>query len=326
MKKINLSLKLLIIVVFCSIFSLARIAADPVTENQNLRDILLKQGYVEVPLQITPRTNKLAINLTLDNDQQALFLLDNGAPENTISSALIQKLGLNEEPDEICVAGAGDHNAYCHKVIIPKLTNGEFTTENVAAYSPQGPLPGESKLKYDGILGFNFMRSHGAIIDIANKKMYLKKHHNISSDPTIINNFLTNAGYQSIDIMHPSGYQAITVQINDFSPEKFMLDTGSPITFISIETANQHRLPLSKAGMGEGATGGTLTIYKTRIKNLSAGSQTWLPKKDIYVMDYSNILAGDMPVHGTLGMDWLQENGAIIDMANNKLFTKKLQP
>lgn len=325
MKKLNLSLKLLFTAIFCGIFSLVTMANTP-TAKQNLRDILLNQGYVEIPLQITPRTNKLAINVFLDNDQPTLFLLDNGAPENTISSALIEKLGLNEEPDEICVSGAGNHNAYCHKVIIPKLTSGEFTTENVAAYSPQGPLPGESKLKYDGILGFNFMRSHGAILDIGNKKLYLKRNKNITPDQTIINNFLINMGYQPIDIMHGSGYQTITVQINNFSPEQFMLDTGSPITFISIETANQHRLPLSKAGMGEGATGGTLTIYKTRIKNLSAGSQTWLPKKDIYVMDYSNILAGDMPVHGTLGMDWLQENGAIIDMANNKLFTKKLQP
>jgi hypothetical protein len=72
----------------------------------------------------------------------------------------------------------------------------------------------------------------------------------------------------------------------------------------------------------KGTDGGVMKIFKTSIKKISVGPVDSFPKQ-VLVTDFKYIQKGvGIPLAGVIGIDWLREHQAILDMRNNLVFIK----
>lgn len=307
-----------IILFFCTLAS-----ADPNPEA--IRAVLQKQGYTEIPLIIIPHYKKLGVEISFLSHGNQLFLIDNGAMETTIHPDVVKKFGFKVEQLCIPVLGGGGNCLRYKKADIPKLQIDGFVSHNETAYFPTCSAPKLCQLQFAGILGSDFLSEHAGIIDLGNKKLFLKSdRENLTSEQhASFHQILINAGYKQIPIRQTeSGLQILMAQIDNLEPKRFMIDTGSPFTLIALEIAKKHHLLGEIATVGKGSTGGQMIFYKTNVKNLTVDKITWSPKKPILATDYKDISAGNVSVFGTIGTDWMEDNAAILDMGDNTLFVK----
>lgn len=313
------ALLLLISFLFLLIFSSAH--ATPTNPNSNeLQSILLKQGYIEIPLQMADTQNTLLVQVSFDGKENYPFIVDTGSVRTYIDEKLVKKYNFQQGVESIMTTGGDGNRRQSDSYSIPNFQINSLISHHVITYAQDHSF---IRIYHDnimGILGLDFLRSHAAVLDIVNKRLYLKSDNTPLSVASL--DQLKNLGYQSFKLeLTPSGHATILVQINNETPKAFLVDTGIPITLLAESYVKDLGLKqLSKIIKESGSGGGEIELYKTHINNLTLGSIHWYPY-EVGVIDFKYMEVG-IPLYGVLGFDWIKTNKAIIDISNNLLLAK----
>ena len=144
---------------------------------KNLKDFLLKQGYVAVKLKFT-KTNHFEVKATI-NGIKGLFILDTGASNSCIGSDMVETFKLEVQDSDVKAAGAGaiDMETQISKknnVTIGKWKQKKTTLVLFNLIHVNTALTNHSSNPVDGIIGADILKKTKAIIDYNKKYLYLK--------------------------------------------------------------------------------------------------------------------------------------------------------
>lgn len=286
-----------------------------------LQIVLCRSGYTALPIQhATGQHTALLMQGTLNNEMTGLFALDTGATNTQIDSIAAKKLHLIVQKNNV-ISGGGDNRR--HRVFKTKITNlhfNKFTSTDVDAYISDLSSMRVDKQRLVGLIGNTYLRQHQAIIDFKNDYLYLR---NISTPNILSQLWLTATAYSQRKIKNtPDGHLIINVVVNRQFTD-FLLDNGMPSTTLASAFTDKLNLTLLKARDIGGSGGGSMSLFFTKINQLTVGSATCFPA-DVNVMDFKYIQVG-APISGVLGYDWLQSHSAILDMSQNILFFRNGQ-
>ena len=140
---------------------------------------------------------------------------------------------------------------------------------------------------------------------------------------------LTAIGYRGIKLERvPSGHLHLAVRINGGKPLRFLCDSGANVTLITPAVVKRLKLTAIDAkGTVAGLGGKQQKALMAPIQTLQIGAFTspWQSVKvvDIAGLNRQFVTAGDIPVDGVLGADWMEKHSALIDVAKGRLFFKK---
>jgi hypothetical protein len=236
-KRINKRPSMIIRLVLLFIFSSKITAAQNVLNSSFLRDYLLDQGYVEIPLK-QGSGDYFYIETSFGNHTLYPLLLDTGCGHTSIDPKLMHFFHF-EKTGKSRIGGGGGYGEKQQEVKIPILQLDNFNSHNETVYILNQPLL-HLELNHQpglGLLGIDFLRKHSAIIDILNQRLYLQS---AQYNPTfknlslIIQNVLKKSGYRNIHLMRsPHGLIIINAKINQYKLAQFLLDSGSIILLSS---------------------------------------------------------------------------------------------
>ena len=284
-------------------------AADDAVVTNNLRNILLSEEYTEVPIRLADNGSTLVVDITPANGTPQTLILDTGAAFSSISQRFANQLGAKYTGESRKMGGGGGLRTKAYKAIAPTIKIADFISHNEAFYATQKDF---SNLKVDkhpivGLLGLDYLMKHQAIIDVVGRRLYLKPM-DIYEDEEI------NFNYPAIPLTYtPSGHVTVEAAVNDAQPEHFLFDTGVPVLMVSTDYAKQLKLKtISEPKIGNDSGGGHMTIYHTKIDRLTVGPITSIPK-DALITNLQFAQVG-VPLAGVIGLDWMQQHHAIIDM------------
>lgn len=289
----------------------------------NLQNFLTQNGYNKIPLRHATHGKVLIMDASFGNNRKQGFLIDTGSQVVSMDQSIAQIYDFKVQNANGMISGNESKLTATQIVSIPQFIANHFAIKNLNAY-----LQDYSTIKIDqhpiiGFLGINFLTKYNAIIDVANKRLYLQAAQVSSQTTAAYQKMLTDAGYKVIKILpSPTGHRLISVGINDNIPVPFLFDTGVTQTTLSRNYAKQIGLPLDQYSSFSQANGGggTMAVGSTLIQKLVVGPVVSLSYKAA-VLDFKYVQVGT-PIYGALGIDWMQKNNAIIDVANNLIFVK----
>lgn len=170
----------------------------------------------------------------------------------------------------------------------------------------------------DGFLGLGFLDRCAAIIDLANKRLYLKppgagKTLNLSPA-------LKAVGFAEAGLQLTSLGLLVDVSINDVST-KMIIDTGAAGSLLDSRFAAQARLKSYGATGARmiDAAGAETTFSWIDPTSLKVGGVE-APRTRLVVQPASFYQTSGGKVAGLLGMDFIGQSWGIIDFAQHKLY------
>ncbi|GEM_PF-3138739 len=281
-----------------------------------LQTVLCRSGYTAISIQhATGQHAALLIQGTLNNEMRGLFAIDTGATNTQIDSIAAKKLHLIVQKSNVISGGGDDRRHQVFKTRIANLNFNKFTSTDVDAYISDLSSMRVDKQRLSGLIGNTYLQQHQAIIDFKNDFLYLR---NNSTSNTLLRLWLTVTGYSQEKIKNtPDGHLIINVAVNGQFAD-FLLDNGMPFTTLATTLTDKLKLSLLKAREIGGSGGGSMSLFFTKINQLTVGSAPCL-SSDVNVMDFKYIQVG-APILGVLGYDWLQSHSAVLDMSQNRLF------
>ncbi len=134
---------------------------------------------------------------------------------------------------------------------------------------------------------------------------------------------LEREGYSFYELRVESGYPCVKGTING-NPVNFLVDTGSPNTYLDAKTTGRVKLNWQEFG-GRVPSGKTGQRHKyADVPSIQVGKLSSGPFR-VYDDDFSDsnrMLAtrGQPPIEGTLGADILSYFGAVIDYRSLQLY------
>lgn len=299
-------------------------------------DIIKRDGYGSVELRHSGM-NEFVVQGTINGRAVRLILDTGAASQNTILTNSFAAF-LRTPPHPIKDSGVsmtGRRIEHLRQGTVDSLMLGPVqisnTTvdfgsfEHLARRNPQGmflvPSLGEAQANRtdaDGFLGLGFLQRCGAIIDLANKRLYLKPP-GVGRVPQL-SAALKAVGFAEANLQLTSLGLLVEVSVNDM-PTKMVIDTGAGFSVIDTRFGEQAKLKSYRA------TGVRLTD--------SAGADTsvsWVDptsfkvggidalRTRVIVLPTSFYQPTGGKVGGLLGADFLGQSWGIIDFAQHKLY------
>lgn len=317
---------LLLVFLFFSIsaISLASDNSSKFTIHADLRDLMLKEGYKEIPLYWRQESKTLLIKAAFGSENPQWFIIDSGAVVSSIDPKIVTSQKLIPSKETLILNGSDNSHQRAVRVKIPQLTIGDLISYNLDAYMVDHSFININSQKIAGTLGLDFLYSHLAVLDMANHRLYLKAGTGLFNPKSLSLRqlLLETAGYQSQTFQHAlTGNQLIMMGVNDASPVSFVVDTGSPFTMLSLNYAQKLALKITtskKQAIGIG--GKNMNIFTTSARKLTLDKSIWsLPQ--IAAINF-NFIDSSTPLHGILGTDWLEQGQAVVDFAGDRIFMK----
>lgn len=124
-------------------------------------------------------------------------------------------------------------------------------------------------------------------------------------------------GYDICPIVIDHNKVMVDVTINN-EKLRFVLDSGSPISSVSLEAATKLNLKLTDLHSQSGPLGGTYKVAKTDVKSIKIGTNE-IATKGMKVADLSN-LKKLKDSDGLIGQDILSRLSAFVDLENRLMF------
>ncbi|WP_378185752.1 retropepsin-like aspartic protease [Aquimarina sp. W85] len=142
-----------------------------------LRKFLTNQGYKKIKLTLT-KTNHFEASAIL-NTVQGNFIIDTGASNSCVGFEASKKFGLCIQESEIKASGAGATDMFTQLSKNNSLDLGKWSFKKVSLVlfdlsHVNQALTAHNAAPVDGIIGADVLKKGKAIIDYANKAMYLK--------------------------------------------------------------------------------------------------------------------------------------------------------
>lgn len=142
-----------------------------------LRKFLVDQGYTKIKLTLT-KTNHFEAKAIL-NAVEGNFIIDTGASNSCVGFEASEKFDLFIQESEIKAAGAGANDMFTQLSKNNTLNIGKWSTSKVSlvlfdlSHVNQALITHDAD-PVDGIIGADVLKKGKAIIDYANKAIYLK--------------------------------------------------------------------------------------------------------------------------------------------------------
>ncbi|MFL1894154.1 retropepsin-like aspartic protease [Aquimarina sp. 2-A2] len=142
-----------------------------------LRKFLVDQGYTKIKLTLT-KTNHFEAKAIL-NTVEGNFIIDTGASNSCVGFEASEKFDLFTQESEIKAAGAGANDMLTQLSNNNTLNLGKWNTRKVSLVlfdlsHVNQALVTHNADPVDGIIGADILKKGKAIIDYANKALYLK--------------------------------------------------------------------------------------------------------------------------------------------------------
>ncbi len=182
----------------------------------------------------------------------------------------------------------------------------------------------------DMILGMDFLTAHHALLLVAGPKLYLRREKPDVALADAIGAALKANGWVDAPIEAPPGADHICVsgQINGHAA-RLLLDTGSFVTQLdwgqlAALGVKAHETLGNVSGVG--SKQGALNF--TKIDSFKVGAAAELIGVNVGIVDLASlnqgrIAAGQKPIQGILGPEYLDRWLALIDCATPRVFLKK---
>jgi hypothetical protein len=316
----------LLILLTCTFF-LSLTTHVAAAENKNLHNALLQQGYIAIPLK-TSANGYLFVEAAFGNNNHYPLLLDTGSAHTTLDPKMMAFFNFPKTGKTKTGGGGGGFGSMYYQIIIPVLQLGNFIDNHENAYIANYSF-NFFNLNHElnaGILGIDFLRKHSAIIDVDHKTLYLQSTKNQTTTDLFdhYQNILLDAGYSLINLEYsPHNFSIIAASINHSKSAPFFLDSGCNPSLLALDFVTSQNLPLMGSFILEkGSDGVNMKMYRVAVERLSVGSVMWSPNI-ILATDFHYTQAGvGMPVVGVLGIDWMRDQHAILDLGDNKIFVK----
>jgi len=286
------------------------------------RDVLLSQGYVEVPIYFSSHPSAILVDIAFSDGNSHPFLVDSGSTVTSfhLGSDGIAAMGMRLHNKSILNGGSGGAYIRERQATIPMIRMGQFTAYNEPAYVS---MSGGTSHLFTGIIGADFLRRHQAILDVANHTLYLKPSGAYSASRLLASS-LMQAGYQAIPLQRSaSRHQIVMVSVNGSQATPFLFDSGASKTLVSDAYARSHGMAVEQNVDGAtGATGGHFSVGRTYVNRFVVGHVAF-GNQQVYTTNFSHISAGSRQVSGAIGIDWMSDHEAIVDMAHDVVFVRR---
>jgi hypothetical protein len=220
---------------------------------------------------------------------------DTGDPDNNISGGLKEKLGLTREK---------------------KLVKFRLGTLPPISGFPIYFSPENARGDY---IGARWIEKLGLWFNFGSREVYGKvPRHAVPA-------FMKRSAlrYEAVPLKRSGPYRYITVSINGEKPVNFLIDTGATASVIDTEYALSLGLRFNTGNCTamESQIGETRTCFTRDVASMKAGKtplSVALPKG--FANLYLGFVIPNVGISGILGLDWLENNAAVMSLAENKLY------
>jgi hypothetical protein len=263
------------------------------------------------------------------NGKPAVLGVDTGAPVSAISLPRRAYFGMSAPPGTSKLPPRLRINGGFSRVTIAKrLRLGGLTLldEPMVAIDLRGPARSAQEFheqELDGILGADILFPTQAVLDCDAQVLFMK----IDPDAPGTIPGINHRGWKDIPIRVTKGWNLYVDGRLNGQPAQLMIDTGAFTTLIHRPFVRQMRLRLRDTPYASGAVNlDERGLQLAIIRRFSVGS-FHVRGKEVGVMDlrgliHSDLLAGEPPVAGLLGSEFLRRNHAIIDFGTRTLYLK----
>lgn len=143
-----------------------------------LRDLLLKEDYIEIGLELSS-LGHYEVMATLD-DIPLVFILDTGAANTVLDLTYAQEKNISTATTEHFGGGVGNAQMAIHSIQSHKLVIGAFSIDEPVLFAMDFQHVRQALLEKGiaepshGVLGADILIAYHAVIDYAHHKLYLK--------------------------------------------------------------------------------------------------------------------------------------------------------
>ncbi len=299
-------------------------------------DILKRDGYGSVELRESG-TNEFVVQGTV-NERAVRLVLDTGAASqnNILTNSFAVYLKSPPHPiKDTGVTFMGRHIEHLRQGTVDSLVLGSVQIKNttvdfgpfesLARHAPEGVflIPSLSEAQAnrtdaDGFLGLGFLQRCAAIIDLGNKRLYLKPPG--AGRIPQLSTALKAVGFAEADLQLTSHGLLVDVSVNDMAT-KMVIDNGAVVSVVDSRFAEQARLRSYLAtnrrmsdvsGADRGVSWGDPTGFKV------GGIEARRTRVIVQPTSFYSVTGGK--IGGMLGMDFTGQSWGIIDFAQHKLY------
>lgn len=257
------------------------------------------------------------------NGKPGNFLVDTGSPASLIFRASLRRLNLTEVKTKIRVAGAfGKSTEVYGETVINALTAGNCTLTNV----PVTVAPGTADTPYNrphsnGLLGLREMIKFGAVLDLAQRLVYLRPSRPGEDVSREISSILFREGYSAVPLSI-SNYHLRAAGDLDGVPCYFVIDTGGYVTLLDAAFASRAKLKIQPTPLMADSLGVRTRVGLTIFHSLRIGSYQ-IRNGSASVVALNPAVIGHNPnVAGIVGVEYLAANSAIFDFVGGKMYLR----
>lgn len=290
-------------------------------------EILRRDGYGMVPIN-QPEPNELVAPATI-NGRKVTLILDTGFAGDGISldTGYSGKMGATKS------ANLGGQSATGKKISINKSATGSVTLGNAQiqgvplyfgsfqglhtrrAFNSGSGLDSSGFLAADGFLGSGFLRTCSAVVDLHNRRLYLRPPG--TGRRAALGPALEAVGLSGVPFVQVNGNCLVNAEVNG-APTTLIMDTGATLTAIDYRFAAQMKAAGYYAGFTfNDAAGAKAETHKTPVGSFKIGG---VPVRAPDVQLGRLRFTDGSKIAGVLGMDILGQNWSIIDFGEHKLY------
>ena len=233
------------------------------------------------------------------NGHPATFLLDTGQDVSLLQADRAPTFGAHSLGREV---HSGDHWFELARVDTLRVGALNFSPVEVALFDPaqfHGPVPGKKGETADGVIGYEFLRRHRAIINCRTQELFLQE-----KAPWIDLDATTRAlGFTRIPIAQERDGTLVVPCTLQGKTSQLALDTGAFITIFDKGEVQDFKLSENASKLtARTPTGRVRPIEIAQVADLKIGKVAIAPQK-FAVMD---LFAPIKPVRSFLGINQIQ--------------------
>ena len=261
---------------------------------------------MEIEVEIEIGMQHVQVPVSVNGQGPFTFTLDTGATATTLSTKLVEQLGIStreQHKSEAHGVGGGIPTKYADVEI--SMGSLKFDKDEVYVLDLDAIMRGVGNR--EGVLGYTTLRHCTMSLSYNQQRFKLSK----GDSPSDIN-------WTPFDYIKDSHLVGVPVYINEKGPYDFVLDTGAGNTVVTPEMASKIGLEAKPVhGIARGL-GGDVQLELAAVDALSVG-EAKISHSQVVVLDLSNVSPkGKLIENGIIGYDFLKNFETVIDYPNKQ--------
>ena len=284
-------------------------------------------GYNPIDLQKSPGDTRYSGKF-LVNGQPVRLLIDSGANSTDIDSRLSSRLGIQTN-DAIKVVSRGAlGRPVASQVGVGSLTAGSVT----AAPFPFMIAPHSGRhtatSRYDGQLGLDALSGLGALVDLSDGRMWVPGPRSRAARGSRIRPLGRHKGlaFEALELNRTGKLPHLHVK-STWGPHEltWVVDTGAEVTVLAQETAQRLGIPTQPSRSRIIDASGDQAPVEIAVLDQVIFKRLVVQKFQVAVISLDKVQRSfrdsrGRPIDGIIGMDFLEESGALLDSSSQLLY------